>query len=72
LRIPWVCAKRIKPEQCDPFFSYPGVQALMKQLRIHVCGALMAVLMLSDGALHDVFHDAGANAPPSIDRSQPS
>jgi hypothetical protein len=50
-----VRARRITPEQYDPFLVYPGVQALLKQLQTHVCGAPLAVQALSDGALHDVY-----------------
>ena len=53
-------ATRIKPEQCDPFLPYPGVQALMKQLHTQVCCAPMAVQVLSDGALQDVYQDASS------------
>ena len=55
-----VRAKRLKPELYDPFLSYPGVQALMKHLHTHVCGATLALLVLSEGALQDVSHHAGA------------
>ena len=51
---------RIKADQCDPFLGYPGVQALLKQLKTHVCGVPMAVQILSDGALHDVYCDTKA------------
>ncbi len=53
-----VRATRIKPDQCDSFISYPGVQALMKQLHTQVCGAPLALHVLSDGALQDVYWDA--------------
>jgi hypothetical protein len=55
-----VRAKRLKPELGDPFLSYPGVQALMKHLHTNVCGATLALLVLSEGAFQDVSHDAEA------------
>lgn len=50
--------RHIKLEQCDPFVGYPGVQALLKQFETQACGALLAVQVLTDGALCDVFRDA--------------
>lgn len=55
-----VRATRIQPDQCDPFVTYPGVQALMRQLHTQVCGAPMALHVLSEGSLQDVYRDAKA------------
>ncbi|HEV7126795.1 MAG TPA: hypothetical protein VGN32_05060, partial [Ktedonobacterales bacterium] len=60
LAVSLVRATRIRPQLCEPFGAYPGVQTLLKQLRTQVCGTAIALQVLSDGAFDDVYRDAKA------------